>query len=371
VGAKDTDIRFMRMAMAEARKGLGKTSPNPAVGAVIVRDGKVLAKGYHRKAGSPHAEIVALKKLGNRAEGATLYVTLEPCNHHGRTPPCTEAILNSGIRRVVVGMRDPNPGVKGGGCEYLAQHGVEVHVGVLEKECKRLIEAYIKFVTTGRPFLTLKSAITLDGWIATTVGHSKWITGEKARRYVHRLRRASDAVMVGAGTVIKDDPLLTARDDRSRGRQPHRIVVDSFLRSPINAKVFATARDVPTTVVLGLKCGASAKIKELEHMGVRIVRCPVKRGVIDLDTLMDILGHDNIQSLLVEGGAKLNYSLLRGRLVDKLKIFLAPKLLGGSDGVPMFFGKGPSKLDGCVRVEISRVRRFDRDIMISGYPRYE
>jgi len=341
------------------------------VGAVIVRAGKVLAKGYHRKAGTPHAEIVALQKLGNKAEGATLYVTLEPCNHHGRTPPCTEAIINAGLSRVVVGMRDPNPGVRGGGCEYLAQQGVEVHVGVLEQECKRLNEAYVKFVTTGRPFVTVKSAITLDGWMATTTGHSKWITGQAARRYVHGLRRISDAVMVGVGTVIKDDPLLTARDGVSPGRQPYRIVVDSTLRSPIDANIFKSAGDVPTMVVVGLRCGARAKIRTLEHMGVDIVRCPVRRGMIDLNALMDILGSKNIQSVLVEGGSELNYSLIRGKLVDKLKIFLAPKLLGGGDGVPMFLGKGPKRIDECVRVEISKVRRFDRDIMISGYPQYE
>ena len=371
MGTKDSDVRFMRLALAEARKGVGKTSPNPAVGAVVVYKGKVLAKGYHKRAGEAHAEVVALEKINYKAKGGTLYVTLEPCNHYGRTPPCTHAILRAGVSRVVVGMQDPNPDVKGGGCRYLEEHGVQVKVGVLEKECRRLNEVYVKFVTTRHPFVVLKSAVTLDGWMATRSGHSKWITGPAARRYVHRLRQASDAVMVGAGTVVKDDPLLTARDVASSAKQPLRIVVDNGLHSPISAKIFTTAGDVPTTVVVGIKCRATAKLKSLEKLGVSIVRCPLKRGMIDLNALMDILGGMEIQSLLVEGGARLNYSLIRERLVDKLIIFLAPKVLAGGDGIPIFFGKGPARIEACLKLKELSLRKFDQDIMVTAYAKYE
>jgi len=268
-------------------------------------------------------------------------------------------------------MQDPNPDVKGGGCRYLEEHGVQVKVGVLEKECRRLNEVYVKFVTTRHPFVVLKSAVTLDGWMATRSGHSKWITGPAARRYVHRLRQASDAVMVGAGTVVKDDPLLTARDVASSAKQPLRIVVDNGLRSPISAKIFTTAGDVPTTVVVGIKCRATARMKSLEKLGVSIVRCPLKRGMIDLNALMDILGGMEIQSLLVEGGARLNYSLIRERLVDKLIIFLAPKVLAGGDGIPIFFGKGPARIEACLKLKELSLRKFDQDIMVTAYPKYE
>ncbi len=370
--SSELDIKFMRLALAEAKKGIGKTSPNPAVGAVVVRNGEVLAKGYHKKAGEPHAEVAALQKIRYKAPGSTLYVTLEPCNHYGRTPPCTHAIVKAGVSRVVVGMRDPNPNVSGGGCAYLARHGIDVQVGVLENECRRINEAYIKFVTTKSPFVILKSALTLDGWMGTRTGHSKWITGPQARRYVHRMRQISDAVMVGAGTVIKDDPMLTARDGvSSLARQPLRIVVDSGLRSPIDAKIFKTAGKHPSAVVIGSRCRAESKVKELERMEVSVIRCPLKKGMIDLRALMDILGGKEILSLFVEGGARLNYSLLKGALVDKVLIFLAPKLLGASDGVPMSFGKGPAKIQGCLGLREASVRRFGEDVLVTAYPQYE
>ncbi len=368
----DLDNKFMRLALAEAKKGIGKTSPNPAVGAVVVFNGKVLSKGYHRKAGAPHAEVAALEKIDYNAPGSTLYVTLEPCNHYGRTPPCTHAIVRAGVTRVVVGMRDPNPDVGGGGCTYLAEHGIDVQVGVLEKQCRRINEAYIKFVTTKCPFVILKSALTLDGWMGTRTGHSKWITGPEARRYVHKMRQNSDAVMVGVGTVIKDDPMLTAREGaRSPAKQPLRLVLDSRLRSPINAKIFKTASKYPSAVVVGSRCRAASKVKKLEKMGVSVIRCPLKKGMIDLRALMDILGGKEILSLFVEGGARLNYSLLKEEVVDKLIIFLAPKLLRASDGVPMSFGKGPAKIQGCLSLCDASLRRFGDDIMVTAYPQYD
>ena len=365
------DLRFMKMALAEARKAEGKTSPNPLVGAVIVRNGKVISKGYHKKAGSAHAEIDALEKIGFKAKGCTLYVTLEPCNHYGRTPPCTTAIVGSGISRVVVGMQDPNPNVKGGGCEYLSARGVEVKVGVLEEQCRSLNEAYIKYVQTGTPFVALKCALTLDGWMATRTGHSKWITGPASRRFVHRLRQRSDAVMVGVGTVIKDNPLLTARDVVKGGRQPLRIIVDSNLRSPMNAQIFKSIDKGPVMVIVGSRCKESSKIKKLEEIGVSVVKSRIKKGMIDLGALMDILGRKEIVNLMVEGGAKLNHSLISAKLVDKLYIFLAPKLLIGGDGLPMCPGRGPARIDGALLLKDLRLRRFEQDIMVTAYPNYQ
>ena len=236
----------------QARKGLGRTSPNPAVGALIVRNGEIIASGYHKRAGSGHAEIEALAKIGGRGhKNDILYVTLEPCNHHGRTPPCTEAILSSGIKKLVVGMKDPNPKVCGGGCEFLAGKGVEVRTGVLESECRRINEAFLKFATTGRPFVVVKSALTMDGWTATVTGHSRWVTNEKSRGFVHRLRDRLDGVLVGVGTVLADDPMLTTRLKRGVGKDPVRIILDTDLRIPDEAKVLNSDSSAPTLIAVG------------------------------------------------------------------------------------------------------------------------
>lgn len=365
------DSKFMRMAISEARKGLGMTSPNPVVGAVVVNKNKVIAKGYHKKAGSAHAEVDALEKIHYNAKGCTLYVTLEPCNHYGRTPPCTMAILRSGITRVVIGMRDPNPKVKGGGCEYLSAKGIEVKTGILEEQCRRLNEPYIKYVRTGRPFVVLKSALTLDGWMATRTGQSKWITGASSRRFVHRMRQRSDAVMVGVGTVAKDDPLLTARDGVKSGRQPMRIIIDTQLRSPMDSRIFQSVDIAPVMVVVGSGIEASSDLKRLMEKGVSVVRAPEKKGMVDLAALMDILGAREIMSLMVEGGARLNRSLMSAKLIDKFYIFLAPKLLGGGDGIPMFRGQGPARIDDGLLLKDLSLRRFNQDIMVTAYPDYQ
>lgn len=364
------DTRFMREALRQARKGLGRTSPNPAVGAVIVRNGKVIARGYHRKAGLPHAEIEVLSKLGGKAQADdTLYVTLEPCNHYGRTPPCTKAILESGLKKIVVGMNDPNPGVSGGGCSFLSANGVEVKTGVLETECRRLNEAFFKYVTSGRPFVIVKSALTLDGWTATAAGHSKWITNEKSRELVHRLRNRVDAVMVGVGTVLADDPLLTTRLTRGRGKDPLRIIVDTHLRTPLNAKILNHVSSADTLVAVGAHV-ASEYVKRYQKKGVYAVICPVKDGRIDLVALLDILGERSVTSLLVEGGASIIGSLLREKLIDKFYVFKALKIMGGDDGVPMAAGPGPEKMDQCLTLKDVHVRRAGEDILITGYPDY-
>jgi len=364
----EKDDIFMREALRQARKGLGRTSPNPAVGAVIVREGRVIASGYHHRAGGNHAEVEALAGLGGKARrGDTLYVSLEPCNHQGRTPPCTGAILRSGLKKVVVGMRDPNPRVSGGGCEFLAGQGVQVKVGVLEGECRRLNEAYIKFVTMGRPFVAAKSALTVDGWTGTSTGHSRWITNEKSRRYVHGLRDKSDAVMVGVGTVLADDPSLTARLGSRKGKDPLRIVVDTHLRIPLTARVLNLDSPSATLVAVGDDV-PSARLDSLQKEGVSAIPCPKKGGRIDLAALMGLLGEMSLVSLLVEGGSTLMGTLIRERLIDKFYFFLAPKILGGGDGVPVASGPGPRRIDGCLGLREIETRRFGDDLLVIGYP---
>jgi diaminohydroxyphosphoribosylaminopyrimidine deaminase/5-amino-6-(5-phosphoribosylamino)uracil reductase len=365
----EVDVKFMQEALRQARKGLGRTSPNPAVGAVIVRNGKAIATGYHRRAGLPHAEINALKEAGTKAAGATLYVTLEPCNHYGRTPPCTEAILRSGIKRVVIGMRDPNPDVTGGGCEFLRDKGIEVKPDVLEAECAQLNEVFLKFVTSRRPFVIVKSALTLDGWAATSTGNSKWVTNERSRQFVHRLRDRVDAVMVGVGTVLTDDPLLTTRLIRGRGRDPSRIVVDTHLRIPPNAKILH--HDSYSNTLIAVGAGVQRKkMEKFRREGVSIITCPTKRNMIDLGALMDILGKNSVTSLLVEGGASLIGSMLRERLIDKFFIFKSSKILGGDDGIPMASGPGAKSMDQCAVLRDIRTKRFGDDLLIIGYPNY-
>jgi diaminohydroxyphosphoribosylaminopyrimidine deaminase/5-amino-6-(5-phosphoribosylamino)uracil reductase len=368
--AEPDDERFMREALRHARKGLGRTSPNPAVGAVIVRQGRVVAAGHHRRAGGPHAEVEAIRALGGRAErGDTLYVTLEPCNHTGRTPPCTHAVLECGLRRVVVGMEDPNPHVAGGGCAHLRQQGVEVRSGVLEEACRRLNEAFVKHATTGRPFVIAKTASTLDGWTATATGHSRWVTNERSRRFVHRLRDRCDAILVGVGTVLADDPSLTTRLPGGRGRDPLRVIVDTRFRTPVRARVFHLDSPAETLLAVGDDVG-EARLKELSGLeGVSVLRCPTGAEGLDLGVLLDLLGRRGILSVLVEGGAGILGTMIRHRLMDKVYAFKAPKLLGGGDGVPVAAGPGARRMEDCLVLERIRVRRFENDVLIRGYPR--
>lgn len=353
-----------------ARKGLGRTSPNPMVGAVIVRNGRIIASGYHKKTGDNHAEVEALEQLGGKADtGDTLYVTLEPCNHYGRTPPCTQAILESGLKRVVIGMKDPNPGVSGGGAAFLQQRGVDIMTGVLEPECLRLNEAYITFVTTGRPFVSAKSALTLDGWAATYTGHSKWITNEKSRQFVHRLRERVDGILVGVGTILADDPLLTTRLMGRHGRDPIRIIVDTHLRIPHNAKVLNHNSEAMTLLAVGEDL-PSQLLKQIEKNTVTPIICPLREGRVDLGTLLNILGGMSITSLLVEGGPTIMGSMIRERLIDKFYIFKAPKLLGGGDGIPMARGSGPDNMEEALTLTDLTIRRFEDNILFTGYPVY-
>jgi diaminohydroxyphosphoribosylaminopyrimidine deaminase/5-amino-6-(5-phosphoribosylamino)uracil reductase len=360
----------MKMALDLAKKGEGFTSPNPMVGAVIVKDGKVVGKGYHLAAGKAHAEVNAVDDAGALAKDATLYVTLEPCNHIGRTPPCTEKLIAAGIRRVVAAMTDPNPGVKGGGLNYLKSRGVSITSGVCETQAKRLNEAFIKYVKTNRPFTIVKCAATLDGSIATKTGDSKWISGEESRQFVHRLRHAVDAILVGINTVTKDDPSLTARiempSESFKPKDPTRIVLDTCLRISEKAKLLRLHSHSDTILVTGPTASKDKKGR-LEKNGVRIIESPVKNGLIDLDRLMDRLGSLEIGSLLIEGGGRVIASALSAGIVDKIYFFYAPKILGGNDGIPICKGPGAEKMNQCIPVRDIRVQRFGNDVMIEGY----
>ncbi len=354
------------MALRLARKGTGRTSPNPVVGAVIVKQGRLVGKGYHAMAGGPHAEITAIRAAGHACAGATLYVTLEPCTHYGKTPPCLPAVLDSGVRRVVIGMKDPNPLVEGKGIKGLTRAGLDVTVGVLEDECRKLNEAFCKYIITGEPFVILKVACTLDGKIATAAGESKWITGEVSRRFVHRLRNQSDAVLVGIGTVLKDDPELTARI--KGGKDPYRIILDSRLRVPETAKVIE--RSPTKTIIVTTEMASKARQERLQRRGVRFLIVPSRKGRVDLKRCLARLGEQGIMTLLVEGGRQINGSFIDERLIDKLILILAPKILGGK-AVGIFGGNGISDLKDAIPIEQLKERRMGADILFEGYPKVQ
>ncbi|MCD6319210.1 MAG: bifunctional diaminohydroxyphosphoribosylaminopyrimidine deaminase/5-amino-6-(5-phosphoribosylamino)uracil reductase RibD, partial [Candidatus Desulfofervidaceae bacterium] len=331
-------------------------------------EGKIVGEGYHRRAGLPHAEIEAIRAAGEKTKGADLYVTLEPCNHHGRTPPCTEAILKAGIKRVFVGMRDPNPRVKGGGVEYLRSKGVEVETGILERECQRLNEIFIKYITTGLPFVSLKLAATLDGKIALANGKAQWITNEKSRRFVHRLRNTHDAILVGIGTVLKDNPSLTTRLPNKKGKDPVRIILDTHLRIPLEAKVLHLNSQAPTWIVTSMQAPPE-KIEALKGLGAEVIIVNLENGCLSLMELLKVLGEKKITSLLVEGGAQVAASFLRQRLVDKVYFFYAPKLFGVPH-LPMLGELGIASMAEVITLKDITLRRFEDNILITGYPHY-
>lgn len=357
--------RMMKRALALARRGVGKTTPNPAVGCVVTRDARIVGEGWHRKAGTPHAEIHALAMAGDNAQGADVFVTLEPCAHYGKTPPCTEALIRAGVARVFVGMTDPNPLVSGRGVAALRAAGIDVECGILERECRMLNEPFIKHITTGLPFVILKSAMTLDGKTATSTGDSKWVTGEKSRRYVHRLRAMVDAVMVGVGTVLADDPQLTCRMG-VRGEDPLRVVVDSRLRTPPDAALFGVESSAKT--LLATIEPDSSRAGSLAEAGAEILVCRESHGKVDLEDLLVKLGARGIQSVLLEGGRELVASALRSGIIDTFLLFFAPKLLGGEGGFGLSAGTGPDRMADALRLRDVTVTRFGEDILVRGYP---
>lgn len=355
------DARYMRMALRLGRRGLGRTSPNPPVGAVVVRQGAVVGRGYHRKAGLAHGEAAALLDAGARARGATLYVTLEPCAHHGRTPPCTDAVIAAGIRRVVIGTRDPNPRVPGDGTARLRTAGIAVTSDVLQAECDALIAPFRKHVTTGLPWVTVKLAASLDGRIATSTGDSRWITGEDSRRFVHRLRAEHDAILVGAETVIRDDPELTCR--LRGGRNPLRIILDGRLRLPVRARVLTKTRSAATLIVASQHASVT-KIRQIEARGVEVLRLPGSAGQVPVRRVLRALGQRGVMSVLIEGGATVAGAAVAARLVDQVLVFFAPKLIGG-DGRPMLGPLGVRRVQQALRLGRLTVRRFASDVLVA------
>lgn len=360
------DEHHMQMALELAARGRGFTSPNPLVGAVVVNNGVVVGLGFHPFAGGPHAEVRAIDAAGGAARGATLYVNLEPCNHTGRTPPCTLKILEAGLKRVVIGMRDPNPRVMGGGAEFLKAKGVEITFGVCEEAAQELNEVFVKYTRTGRPFVTAKCAATLDGRIATRSGDSKWVTGEASRAFGHELRHAADAIMVGAGTIAADDPLLTTRLKDRPPKDPIRIVLDAQLRTAPTAQVLHHASHAETILVAGR--GAPAHVRARMNLkGVRVIDAETRDGRIDLDGLMDQLGKMGVTSILIEGGSRVLGSAFRAGIVDKVCFFYAPLISAGDDGLPICSGPGPEKMRDCIRLDRIRTRHFGDDVLIEGY----
>ncbi len=406
------DEKYMRMALNLALKGRGMTSPNPVVGAVVVNNGRVVGKGYHKGPGQLHAEAVAIQESGSEASGAALYVNLEPCCHTDkRTPPCTREIIKAGVRRVVAGMTDPNPLVNGKGFSELAKAGIAVEKDVLRDKATRLNETYSKFITTNTPFVILKSAASLDGKIALSSGESRWITGKASRAYAHRLRSEVDAVMAGIGTVISDDPMLSVRHVRNRGRQPLRIIVDSKLRIPLKSRVLDVSTGQQTMIVTTGQAPQD-KLKELEDLGVRTViaemeeslmdQCateldenhltyhtgshpefisgspvrppeeipkPVKNDIVRLRPIMPVLGKFGITSILIEGGSEINASALREGIVDKVVLIYSARIIGGRDSVGIVGGNSPKSLDESIFLKDVSVRRIGDDIMVEGYIR--
>ena len=359
--ALDPDERFMRLALREAAKGLGRTSPNPAVGAVLVRGGRVVARGHHARAGGPHAEVVAIRAAGRRARGADLYTTLEPCDHYGKTPPCSIAVLEAGVRRVFVGSADPNPLVNGKGVARLRAAGVAVAEGVLREECDALNAHWFKYIRERRPYVTLKAAVTLDGRIATRTGDARWVTGEAARRWVHRLRDRVDAILIGAGTARTDDPLLTTRLPGGRGRDAIRVVLDTDLRLPRRLALFRPRSPAPTLVA-----HASTRARRAAP-GVELVRCRRGKGGVDLRDLLAKLAARGVTHLLVEGGARVHARFLEEGLVDRVAVFVAPKL-AGAGGVPLVASRGPARMEDALRLDEVQVERVGDDVLVIGRP---
>lgn len=357
------DIRYMRIALSLAAKGAGSVNPNPLVGAVIVNNNTIIGNGYHEQYGGPHAEINAMSNAGDNIKGATLYVTLEPCSHQGKTPPCADALINAQIKKVFVAMIDPNPLVAGQGIEKLKENGIEVEVGLLEAEARELNRVFIKYIETQKPYVVLKSAMSLDGKIATYSGHSKWISCLQSRQYVHTLRNELKSIMVGVNTVINDDPELTTRLENGKGRNPVRIVVDSKGRIPLSAKMLLNPHDNPIIIATTAQFPERKRIF-LEESGHMVLILPEDNGQVDLTSLMDELGKLKIDGVLLEGGGTLNESALKNGIVDEVQFIIAPLLLGGRDAISPVEGLGFKTIDEGISLHHLTTRQLGDDILV-------
>ena len=365
-----TDAEYMTLALELAKKGMGLVSPNPMVGAVIVRDGQIIGQGWHSKYGELHAERNAFADCDSRGidcTGADMYVTLEPCCHHGKTPPCTEAVIQHGIRHVYIGSPDPNPLVAGKGVKILREHGIKVTEGVLREECDALNEIFLHYITTKLPFVTMKYAMTMDGKIACYTGKSQWITGDAARQRVQLERLRHSGIMVGVGTVLADDPMLTCRLEN--GRNPVRIICDSNLRTPLDSNIVKTARDVPT--IIACACENNEKISSFETFGCKVIVCPDKNnGRVDLRRLIEILGSQKIDSILLEGGGELNAAALECGIVNKVQAYIAPKIFGGTGAKSAVSGLGADCPDHAFMLENQKISVIGNDILVESQVNY-
>ena len=364
----------MRRALELSKKAVGCVNPNPLVGAVIVKDNRIIGEGYHEYFGGPHAEVNAFANAKENAfknakgdvEGATMYVTLEPCSHYGKTPPCADAIVRNKISKVVIGMIDPNPMVAGRGIEILRNNGIEVTVGIMDRSIKKTNEIFIKYITHKKPFCIMKTAMTIDGKIATAIGDSKWISNEKSRSYVHELRQMVTGIMVGIGTVLKDDPELTTRREGKISINPIRIIIDSTAKIPLESKVLK-CDDKTKTIIVTTKLAEDTKIEAIKQKGAEIIVTPTKNNRVNLNYLMRVLGDMGIDSILLEGGSTLNYSAIDEGIVDKVITFISPKIFGGTSGKTPVGGVGVEHVKDSILLTDTEVTRFNEDIMIEGY----
>jgi diaminohydroxyphosphoribosylaminopyrimidine deaminase/5-amino-6-(5-phosphoribosylamino)uracil reductase len=361
--ATTEDIKYMKRALTLAKKGVGSTSPNPAVGCVIVKNGAIIGEGWHKRAGGPHAEIFALEMAGEEARGADVYVTLEPCCHTGKTPPCCDALIEAGVKRVVVGMSDPNPQVDGGGLRALEQAEIETLCGILENDCRAINLPFIKQVTTGMPHVTYKCAMTLDGNIATITGESRWISCEQSRKYVHKMRASMDAIMVGVDTVIADNPQLTVR--HVAGKNPLRIIVDTRLRTPESVNVL-NGELSSRTIIATTESNPRVHLRYIKQ-GATIIVCAEYDGRVSMIDLLQKLGIMGVQSILLEGGSRLAGSMLQLGLIDELVFFMAPKIIG-SNGFAPFTLQGITKMAHAIKLDFTDIRRIGSDIVVTARP---
>ncbi|MFH1655136.1 MAG: bifunctional diaminohydroxyphosphoribosylaminopyrimidine deaminase/5-amino-6-(5-phosphoribosylamino)uracil reductase RibD [Candidatus Omnitrophota bacterium] len=358
------DEYFMNKALELALKARGKTSPNPLVGALVVKDNKILGNGYHRKVGRPHAEAIALKKAGNRSKDATLYVTLEPCSHFGRTPPCVDSIIRNRIKKVIIGTKDPNPLNNGNSIRVLREHGIKVKLGCLENRLKKINEDFAKYITQKTPFVTVKVAESLDGKIALSSGDSKWITSKKARKFSHDLRKSYDAILVGINTILKDDPLLNCPDKNKRF---FKIIVDSNLKIPLKAKIFSRLSRGKIIIATCKNNSRKNKCRILSQKEIILIETPRKNGKVDLDFLLKQLARFEIINVIVEGGSQIIGSLFDENLVDKVMFFIAPKIIGGDNSLTSVAGKGIKTINRTINLKNRQIRQIGDDLLIEGY----